>query len=175
MAVCLGRPVEQVCNQKETMWYENHVVRFRVQWESRVERGIRSQSEALGRLWQYGLQRGASIGTPGSRKKSPLWVYVSLSICQTYNKLGALFENKMREIYFYKEMCFVHSLKFVHYLQLCSWLGLWEVYNILISKIFRWFGSGYQYGNGILIQRLNISAYLNCSTKLPWLLLSKFQ
>ena len=29
MVVRRGRPVEQVCNQKGTRWYENHAVRFR--------------------------------------------------------------------------------------------------------------------------------------------------
>ena len=93
--------------------------------QSRVEPGICSRSDAS-------LQ---ALAPPGSRKKiwgkkkSPLWVYVSPSISQIYNKLCAPFENKMREIYFYKEVCFVRSLKFVLYLWLCSWLGLWEVYN----------------------------------------------
>ena len=43
IAVHLGRPVEQVCNRKETT-YENHVVRFRlsVRSESRVEPEIHS-------------------------------------------------------------------------------------------------------------------------------------
>ena len=45
------------------------------------------------------------------KKKSPLWVYVSPSIFQTYNKLCAPFENKMREIYFYKEVCFVSFIE----------------------------------------------------------------
>ena len=65
MAVRQGRPVEQVCNRKETTWYENHAFRFRqrVQSESSVEPGILSRSEALGRLWRYGLQGGASVST----------------------------------------------------------------------------------------------------------------
>ena len=63
MAVRWGRPIEQVCNRKETTWYENHAVRFRVQSESRVEPGIRSRSEVWGRHWRYGLQGGANVGT----------------------------------------------------------------------------------------------------------------
>ena len=55
--------IQQVCNRKETTWYENHAVRQSIQSESRAEPGIRSWSEALGRLWRYGLQGGASIGT----------------------------------------------------------------------------------------------------------------
>ena len=119
MAVHRGRSVEQVCNRKETTSYENHVVRFRQsgQSESRVEQGKRSRSEALVLLWRYGMQGGASIGTPGSKnkirgkKKSPLYVYVSPSISQTYNRLCAPFENKMREIYFYKKVYFVSFIE----------------------------------------------------------------
>ena len=76
-----------------------------------------------------------ALAPHGSRKKiwgkknSPLREHVSPSISQTYNKLCGPLENKMREIYFDKEMCFVRSLKFVHDLWLCSCLGLWEVYN----------------------------------------------
>ena len=66
MAVRRSRPVVQVCNRKETTWYENHAVRFRlsVHSESRVELGISRRSEALGRLWRYSLQVGASVSTP---------------------------------------------------------------------------------------------------------------
>ena len=64
MAVRRGRPVEQLCNRKETSWYENHADRFRqsVQSESRIEQGICSRSrgsncwhpQALGR--RYGAR-----------------------------------------------------------------------------------------------------------------------
>ena len=137
-----GRPVEPVCNRKGTTWYENHVVRVwqSVQSESRVEPWIRSQSEALGRLWRYGLQGGASVGTPCSRKKiwgkkSPLWVYVSPSISQTYNKLCAPFENKMRAIYFYKEVCFV-SLIEVRSLSLITFLvgSIWSIQQCILIQ-----------------------------------------
>ena len=40
------------------------------------------------------------------KKKSPLWVYVSPSISQTYNKLCAPFENKMRYIFIKKCVSF---------------------------------------------------------------------
>ena len=124
------------------MRYENHAVRFRqsAQSESRVEPGIHSRSEAIGRLWRYGLQGGASVGTPWFQEEDMEQEEVpsqsmSLRIAlKTYNKLCAPFENKMREIYFYKEVCFVRSLKFVHYLWSCSLLGLWEVNNILIKS-----------------------------------------
>ena len=133
-----GRPVVQVCNRKGTTWYENNAVRFRqsVQSESRVDPGMRSRLEAslksltkTAYKWVQALAPLDSKKNIWGKKKSPLWVYVSLSISQTYNKLCAPFENKMREMYFYKEVCFVRSLKFVHHLWLCSWLGLWEIYN----------------------------------------------
>ena len=132
MAVCRGRLVEQVYNRKETTWYENHVVRFRVQSEPRVKPGIRSRSEAS---LTIRLARGCKRWHPWpqeedwGRKNSSLWVFVSPSITQTYNKLSAAFENKMWEINFFKEVCFVRSLKFVHYHWLCSGWGLWEVYK----------------------------------------------
>ena len=49
MAVRRGRPVQQVCNRKETRWYENHAVRFRqsVQSESRVEPGTLADQRRL--------------------------------------------------------------------------------------------------------------------------------
>ena len=91
----------------------------------------------LGHLWRNGLQ---AFAPPGSRKKiwgkkkSPLWVclgvclWVCLSIYLS-NLLCTRFENKMRERFFIKKCASFRSLKFVHYLGLCSWLGLWEVYN----------------------------------------------
>ena len=129
VAVRRGTPVEQVCNRKETMWYENHAVSpVRIEGRSRDTQPIRSVRSSL----TIRLARGCKHWHPRSRKKiwgkkkSPLSVYVSPSISQTYNKLRAPFENKMREReIFYKEVCFVRSLKFVHYLWLCSWLGLW--------------------------------------------------
>ena len=60
-----GGPVEQVCNRKETTWYESHAVRFRLslQSESRVEPGIRSRSEASERSLMICLARGTSVRT----------------------------------------------------------------------------------------------------------------
>ena len=81
MAVRWGKPVKHVCNRKETMWYENHAVRFR-QSESRIEPRIRNQSEALGHLWLYGLQGGASNGTTWLQEEDMGQEEVpSLSIC----------------------------------------------------------------------------------------------
>ena len=59
-----------------------------------------------------------ALARPGPRKKiwdkkkSHLWVYVSLSIYQTNNNLWSPFENKMRYIFFIK-MHFVRSLSLV--------------------------------------------------------------
>ena len=120
MSVCRSRTVEQVCNRKSSQ-----------NW---VEPGIHSRSEALGHLWRYSLQGGASVGTPwlqeedmGARRSS-LSEYISLHLSLKFTNCASLLTIKW-EIYFYKEVCFVLSLKFVHYLWLCSWLGLWEVYN----------------------------------------------
>ena len=82
-----GWPVEQVCNRKETTWYENHVVIFRqsVQPESRVEPEIRSRSEALLSFLAIRLARGCKRWHPldPGRKygaRSPFSEYMSLHL-----------------------------------------------------------------------------------------------
>ena len=126
-----GRPVEEECNRKDTTWYENHAVRFRqsVQSESRVKPWIRSRSEALEVVSDNtACKLVQALAPPGSRKKiwgkkkSPLRVYVSSSISQTYNKLCAPFENKIRAIYFYKEVCFVYWSSFIIFDYVPGWL-----------------------------------------------------
>ena len=64
------------------------------------------------------LARGCKHWTPWLQEEDmgQEEVYVSPSISLTYNKVCSPFENKIREIYFNKEVCFVRSLKFVHYL-----------------------------------------------------------
>ena len=109
----------------------------RVQSESRIEPGKRGRLEALVSSLTIQLARGCkrwhaqAQGRRYGARRSPLFEYMCLppSISQTYNKLCAPFENKMREIYFHKEVYFLRSLKFVHYLWLCSGLGLREVPN----------------------------------------------
>ena len=102
MAVRQRGPVEQVCNRKETTWYENHAVRFRQSsqnraWDTQLIRVVNVSDDTVCK----GVQ---ALACPGSRKKiwgkktSPLWVYASPSIFQTY-KLCAPFENKMRYIF----------------------------------------------------------------------------
>ena len=121
MAVHRGRPVEQVYNRKETMWYENYAVRFRqsIHSESRVEPGIRSRSEAsltsltirLARECKRWLQKEDM----GQKE-----VYVSPSISQTYIKLCAPFKNKIREVYFY--FSFVHWSSFIFFVYVLGWV-----------------------------------------------------
>ena len=64
MAVRRGRPVEQVVNRKETMWYENYAVRLSqsVQSESRVEPGVSVVSDDTA---CKGMQ---VLAPPGSKK-----------------------------------------------------------------------------------------------------------
>ena len=54
-------------------------------------------AEALGRLRRYGLQEGASVGTPWLQQED-MGQEVSPSISQTYNKLYAPFENEKRSV-----------------------------------------------------------------------------
>ena len=124
LTVRRGWPVEQVCNRKETTWYENHTVRFRqsVQSESRVEPGILSRSEALMSSLTRRLARESKRWhslAPGGRygsRTSPLSKYMSLHLSLN-NKLSASFKNTMREIYSFIKKCdSFRSLKFVHYL-----------------------------------------------------------
>ena len=113
MAERRGRAVEQVCNRKETTWYENHAVRFRqsVQSESKVEPGILSRSEALGRLWQYGLQGGCQRWhpvSPGRRygaRRSPLSKYMSLYLSFKLPTNCVPFSRIKRERYIFIKKC----------------------------------------------------------------------
>ena len=116
-----GSAVELVCNRKETTWYENHTVRFRqsVQSESRVEPGIRSQSEAFVSSLTLRLARECKCWhplLPGRRygaRRSPFSEYMSLhqSLELPTNRVP-LSRIKMREIYFYKEVYFVSFIEF---------------------------------------------------------------
>ena len=125
-------------NWKRTTWYENHAVSFRVHSESRVKPGIRSWSEALGHFWQYGLQGGANVGTPRLQEEDKGQEEVfSLSIClsiylSNLQQTVCPFENKMRGRYFYKEVCFVHSLNLVNHV----WYYTTQVYHFYIIHIY---------------------------------------
>ena len=120
MAVRLGRPVEQVCNRKDTTWYENHAVIFKQarQWESRVEPGIRSRSEALVTSLTIRLSRGCKRWrplAPGKRygaRRSHHFEYISLHISVKLTRNCVLLSRIKWEIYFYKEVCFVALTEF---------------------------------------------------------------
>ena len=119
MAVCRVRLVKQMFNRKETMWYENHTVRFRqsVQSELRVELGIRSRSEALVSSLTIWLARGCkhwfplALGRRYKARRSPLSDYMSLhlSLKLTTNCVPPL--RIKWDIYFYK-VCFVSLIEF---------------------------------------------------------------
>ena len=115
MAVLRSRPIVQRYNRKGSTWYENHAVKF---WDNQSSQDRESSWGYAADQRRYiisddrlckGVQALASHGSGKKiwgKKKSPFWVYVSPSLSQTYNKLCAPFENKMREKYFYTEMCF---------------------------------------------------------------------
>ena len=105
MTVRRGMPVGQVCNRKETTWYENHTVRFRqsVQQNRESSQGQAAHQRCFGRLWRYGLQGDENVAPPGPGKKSTLGIYFSPSISQTTTNCGLLSRKKW-EIYFCKEV-----------------------------------------------------------------------
>ena len=111
MAVCRGRPVEQVCTGRRLRDMRT------MQSESRVKPGTHSRSEASLTSLIIWLTRRCKHWhplAPGRRygtKRSPLSEYMSLHLSLTYNKQCVPFENKMREIYFYKEVCFISFIE----------------------------------------------------------------
>ena len=105
MAVRRSRLVEQMCNRKETIWYDNHAVRFRQSVQERIEsqardmqpiRGVSVVSDDMACKGVQAFVPPTSRKKIWGKKKSPLWAYVSSSISQTYNKLWAPFEDEMR-------------------------------------------------------------------------------
>ena len=68
-------------------------------------------------LWRS-LQRGASAGTPRlleeDMERSPLSEYMSIHLSLTHHRNINPFEDKVWEIYFYKEESFIRSSKFVN-------------------------------------------------------------
>ena len=84
------------------------------QWDTQLIRGV---SDELAR----GCKRWHSLA-PGrgyEKKKSSLWVYVSPSISQLTTNSGPLMRIKW-EIYFHKEVCFVHSLSLISFIEVCK-------------------------------------------------------
>ena len=110
---------------------ENHVVRFRQcrESESSVRRAA-DQCVSDGTA----CKEVQTLAPPGSQKK--IWEEVfSLSIClsiyhSTNNKLWALFENKMRGIFFYKQVIFFRSLSVIMFLD-----GSTRLYNKQNSRL----------------------------------------
>ena len=94
--------------------------------ELRVEPGIHNRSEALGRLWRYGLQGGQVLApmAPERRygaRRSPLSEYMSLRLSHKLTTNCVPLSRIKWEIYLYKEMCFV-SLIDVRSLSLIKFL-----------------------------------------------------
>ena len=96
--------VQQVCNRKETTWWEP-----RGQIWTKWRESESSVGHAADQVDSDELARGCKHWhppTPGRRygkKKSSLWVHVSLSISQLTTNCG-LFSRIKWEIYFYKEV-----------------------------------------------------------------------
>ena len=115
---------------------ENHAVRFRQCAENRS----RARNTQPNRGVSDKLARGCKPWhplAPGRRyekKKSSLWVYVSLSISQLTTNDGPLFENKTRDISLLRSV-FFRSLKFVNYIWLCFRLYLYYGYTTLTGTI----------------------------------------
>ena len=120
MAVRRGRPVEQVCYQKEATWYENYAVwpRQSVRSESKVEPKIRSPSEALVSSLTIRLARGCKRWhplAPGRRygaRRSPNSEYISLHLSLKLTTNCVSLSRIKWEIYSYKEVCFVSLIEF---------------------------------------------------------------
>ena len=91
---------------------ENHAVGFRERRESQLSEGHSADQRCL---WQA-CKGVEALAPPGSQKKIweeevlSLWVYFSPSISQLTTSCG-LFSRIKWEIYFYKDVCFVCSLK----------------------------------------------------------------
>ena len=131
VAVHQSRPVEQVRNRKGTTWDENHAVR--IESRARDTQPIRGVRSSLTIRLSRGCKRWHPLA-PGKRfggRRSLLSEYMSLqlSLKLTINCVPFSRIKWVREI-FIKNCVSFGSLKFVHYLQICSWLGLREVYNI---------------------------------------------
>ena len=100
-----------------------------------VEWGIRSWSE----MSLMSLQGGAGVGTPwlleeDMGRRSPLSEYMSHHLFLTHHRIINPCENKVWEIYFYKEVClFVHWSSWIMfdyvyaYICICMW-----VYNTFL-------------------------------------------
>ena len=84
----------------------------------------RAENQESSQGYAYGLQGGASVGTPWLSEEGMGEEEVpSLSIClsiylSTNNKQWAPLENKMRDIFIKK--CFIHSFKFINHVMIMA-------------------------------------------------------
>ena len=151
MALRRGRPVEQVCNRKETTWYENHVVRVsesNQNWESSQGYTANQRRLTIRLARECKHWHPLALGRRYWARRSPLSEYMSLHLSLKFTTNCVPLSKIKWDIYiFYKEVCFVCSLKFVRYLWLCSCLGLWEVYN-------SWYAIKHQPRKTVLSQNL---------------------
>ena len=105
-----GRPVELVCNWKETMWYENHAVRFRPS-PVRIEPGISSRSEASQISLKIWLARGCkhwhllALGRKYGTRSCSLSEYMSLHLPLKLTTNCVPLSRIKREIHLYVYMC----------------------------------------------------------------------
>ena len=118
---------------------ENHAVIFGQCRESQSSVGHAADQR---RLWRA-CKRVQGLAPPGSQKKIWEEEVLSPSIC-----LCVPLSRIKWEMYFYKEVCFVRSLKFGNYVWLCFRLynhygyttpSSWLIYQILqFTKLFLW-------------------------------------
>ena len=104
-----------------------------------LSQGYVANQRRLCHLWRYGLQRGASVGTPWLQDEDMGQEEVpSLSIClsiylSNLQQAGCPFENKVREIYFYKEVFrFVHWSSFIIFDHVLGWV--YEMYATMSTQ-----------------------------------------
>ena len=141
MTVRPGRPVEQMCNRRETTWYENYAIRFytvsSVRFESRVRdtkaiRGVRSSlTIRLARRCKHWHPR--AIGRRYGARRIPLSEYISLNLSLKLTTNCVLLSWIKWEIYFYKEVCFVRSLNFVNHVGLLYKCRIWHKANFPVE------------------------------------------
>ena len=114
MAVRRGWLVEQVCDRKETKWYENHAVRFRqsvqrIKSRARDTQPIRGVRSSLTIRLARGYKRWHPLAT-GRRygaRRSPLPKYMSLHLSlKLTTKCVPFLRIKWQRYIFYKEVCF---------------------------------------------------------------------
>ena len=113
-----SRPMEQVCNRKETTWYQNHAFRFRqsVQSESRVKSGDTVPIRGVRSPLTTRLARGCKRWHPpavGRRygARSPPYEYRSLQLSLKLTTNSVPLSRIKWEIYFYKEVYFVSLIE----------------------------------------------------------------